>query len=325
MPWNDRIGRRFKLRDLHILLAVVQQGSMGKAAAHLSMSQPVVSKAVADMEHALGVRLLDRNRRGVELTSYGRAVIKRGAAVFDELRECVKEIEFLADPTVGDLTVGGDSPAVAGVLPAVIGRLRRRHPRIGFQVVEVAGIPQQYRALRERAVDLIVGRLPQPIEEDFAAEVLFQERTCVVAGSHNKWGRRRKIELTELVDEPWSVPPPESTVGILVAEAFRRSGVGFPRTGLVTGSVHLHSALVANGPFLAIIPASMLQFRQKGLPLKVLPVALPMPPSPAGITTLKGRTLGPVAQLFIETMRELVKPLAREMGRAPSQRRAQAR
>ena len=82
MPWSDRIGRRFKLRDLHILLAVVQSGSMGKAAGQLAMSQPVVSKAVSDMEHALGVRLLDRSRRGVELTTYGRAVIKRGAAVF---------------------------------------------------------------------------------------------------------------------------------------------------------------------------------------------------------------------------------------------------
>ena len=64
MPWSDRIGRRFKLRDLHILLAVVQSGSMGKAAAQLAMSQPVISKAVSDIEHALGVRLLDRSRRG---------------------------------------------------------------------------------------------------------------------------------------------------------------------------------------------------------------------------------------------------------------------
>ena len=105
MPWSDRIGRRFKLRDLHILLAVVQSGSMGKAAGQLAMSQPVVSKAVSDMEHALGVRLLDRSRRGVELTTYGRAVIKRGAAVFDELRECVKEIEFLTDPTAGEIEI----------------------------------------------------------------------------------------------------------------------------------------------------------------------------------------------------------------------------
>ena len=117
MPWSDRIGRRFKLRDLHILLAVVQSGSMGKAAGQLAMSQPVVSKAVSDMEHALGVRLLDRSRRGVELTTYGRAVIKRGAAVFDELRECVKEIEFLTDPTAGEINIGGNESFIAGPPP----------------------------------------------------------------------------------------------------------------------------------------------------------------------------------------------------------------
>jgi DNA-binding transcriptional LysR family regulator len=69
MPWSDRIGRRFKLRDLHILLTVAQAGSMGKAAERLAMSQPVVSKAIADMEHALCVRLLERSRRGIELTA----------------------------------------------------------------------------------------------------------------------------------------------------------------------------------------------------------------------------------------------------------------
>jgi DNA-binding transcriptional LysR family regulator len=309
MPWNDRIGRRLKLRDLDILLTVAQAGSMGKAAGRLAMSQPVVSKAIADMEHALGVRLLDRSRRGVELTAYGQAVIRRGAAVFDELRECVREIEFLADPSVGTVTVGGDSPRVAGLLPAVIGRLRRRYPRIDVHVVEVAGIPQQHRALRERTVDLIVGRLAPPLDDDLSAEVLFQERTYVVAGPRSRWARRRKIDLAELVEGPWSVPPHDSAVGVLVAEAFRGAGVPYPPAGLVTGSVHLHSALMADGPFLSFIPDSMLRFGLKGLSVKVLPVELPTPPSPAGIMTLKNRTLGPVTRLFIDSVREIVKPL----------------
>jgi DNA-binding transcriptional LysR family regulator len=264
------------------------------------------------MEHALGVRLLDRSRRGVELTAYGQAVIRRGAAVFDELRECVREIEFLADPAVGTVAVGGDSPTVAGLLPAVIGRLRRRYPRIDVHVIEVAGIPQQYRALRERTVDLIVGRIAQPVEDDFSAEVLFEERTYVVAGPRSRWARRRKIELAELVEGPWSVPPHDTAVGMLVAEAFRRRGVPYPPSGLVTGSVHLHGALMADGPFLAIIPGSMLRFGLKGLSVKVLPVDLPTPPSPAGIMTLKGRTLGPVARLFADGVRDMVKPLAKE-------------
>jgi DNA-binding transcriptional LysR family regulator len=71
--WADRIGRRLKLRDLHILVAVVQWGSMAKAAHHLAISQPVVSASIGGLEQTLGVRLLDRSRRGVEPTMYGRA------------------------------------------------------------------------------------------------------------------------------------------------------------------------------------------------------------------------------------------------------------
>src|SRR5947207_12772400 len=105
MQWNNRVGRRLKLRDLHILLAVVQCGNMSKAARQLSVSNPVVTKAVADLEHTLGVRLLDRSPQGVELTVYGRALLDRSVIVFDELRQAVKHIEFLANPTAGAIRI----------------------------------------------------------------------------------------------------------------------------------------------------------------------------------------------------------------------------
>jgi len=87
MSWNARFGRRLKLHDLNVLLAVVHAGSMAKAASELAISQPAVSKAIADMEHVLGVRLLDRSPQGVEATRYGRALIKRGTAIFDRSEE----------------------------------------------------------------------------------------------------------------------------------------------------------------------------------------------------------------------------------------------
>src|SRR5712692_7660972 len=110
MEWSARIGRRIKLRDLHILLAVAECRSMAKAAEHLAISQPVVSKVIADLEHALGVRLLDRDRHGAEPTIYGAALLKRGTAAFDELKQGVKDIEFLADPTAGELRIGSTAP-----------------------------------------------------------------------------------------------------------------------------------------------------------------------------------------------------------------------
>ena len=124
MRWNDRIGRRIKLSDLHILLAVAQSGSMAKAASALAVSHPVVSRSISDLEHTLGVRLLERNPHGVELTEYGRAMLSRSHAAFDELRQGVKDIEFLSDPTLGEVRIGTTPPLAASFVSAVIDRLR---------------------------------------------------------------------------------------------------------------------------------------------------------------------------------------------------------
>src|SRR5712671_1748431 len=113
MQLGDRIGSRMKLQDLHVLMTVVQAGSMGKAAQRLNTTQPNVSRSIAELEHAFGVRLLDRHRQGVEPTEYGRALLDCGAAVFDDLRQGVKSIEFLADPTAGEVRIGSIPPLAA--------------------------------------------------------------------------------------------------------------------------------------------------------------------------------------------------------------------
>src|SRR5262245_55980845 len=101
MQLSDRIGRRMKLHDLHVLMALAQAGSMNQAAALLNPGQSAISRSIADLEHAVGVRLVDRTHRRVEPTAYGRALLNGGVAAFDDLRQAVRNIEFLADPTAG--------------------------------------------------------------------------------------------------------------------------------------------------------------------------------------------------------------------------------
>src|SRR5262249_57002598 len=114
-----RLGYRLKLRDLQMLLATAHNGSMGKAAAALGVSQPAVSKAISDLEYALGVRLVDRNRRGVERTVYARALLDRSVVVFDELKQAVEQIRCLADPTSGELRIASTIAIASGFIPAV--------------------------------------------------------------------------------------------------------------------------------------------------------------------------------------------------------------
>src|SRR5262249_47973472 len=130
----ERIERRLKLHDMRVLIAVVDAGSMHKAAKRLRTSQPAISRAIADLEHSLGVRLLDRSPRGIEPTQYGRVLIKRGVAAFDEVRQGVKDIKFLADPSTGELRIGCTDTMAAGPVLAVIEELTRRHPRLVFRV-----------------------------------------------------------------------------------------------------------------------------------------------------------------------------------------------
>jgi DNA-binding transcriptional LysR family regulator len=311
MQLNERIGRRLKLRDLNIFLVVVKEGSMSKAAAELAISQPSVSKSIADMEYTLGAPLLDRTPHGVEPTPYGQALIKRGIAVFDELRQSVNDIESLLDPTVGEVRIGSTSPMSGGIVAAVIERLSGRYPRLSFHVVQGDIITLQ-RDLHARKIELAVGRASAPIsDESMDTEILFADRLLVVAGPRSKWGRRQQVKLAELINEPWVLPHADDIAATLIADAFRGGGVDAPRATVSTDSARLNTYLLASGRFLTVFPESMILLSAKRVPFKVLAIDLPHPASPVVIITMKNRTLSPLAQLFIEHARDVAKPLAK--------------
>jgi DNA-binding transcriptional LysR family regulator len=312
MDWNEqRLGRDLKLRDLSVLLTVARCGSMGKAAAELAVSQPAVSKAIAEMEFTLGVRLLDRSPQGVEPTIYARALLDRGLIAFDELRQAVKHIEYLADPTAGELRIGCAVAIGTGFAAVLVEELSRRYPGIVFDLL-AAESALTYRALEERKVDLVIARIFHPIaEEHMHAEVLYDEQDVIAAGAQNPWVRRRKIMLTDLMNEAWTLPPPDSLNGQLIVEAFRARGLDLPRATLITTSVPVRNALLASGRFLSIVPGSVFRFPASNPGLKRLPIDLPTTRTPVAVITLKNRTLSPVAQVFIDCARKLVKPLTK--------------
>jgi DNA-binding transcriptional LysR family regulator len=313
MQLVDRIGSRLKLRELHILLAVAERGSMAKAAHDLAVSQPVVSKTIADLEATLGVRLLDRSRQGIVPTPYGRALLRRSFAAFDELREGVKEIEFLTKPTTGDVRVGALVGAVAGLLPVVINQVRDRYPRFTVRVTQLLTSPAVYETLRERTVDFIIGRiLSRTHEKDLNVQVLFHEPLFIVTGAQSPWASRRKIGIGDLLDEPWILPEPHTEVGSHVAAVFQRSKVEVPRAAVVSNALEMYWALLATGKFLTVLPPSVLHFSVQRPPIKVLPVKLPVQFRPYGVVTLKNRTLSPAAQIVIDCAREVAKPLGRQ-------------
>jgi DNA-binding transcriptional LysR family regulator len=308
---SDRIGLRVKLHDLHVLMAVVQAGNMSKAAALLNTTQPAISRSIAELERTLGVRLLDRNSQGVELTEYGRVLLDGGIAAFDDLSQAVKNIKFLVDPAAGEVRIGCTHLLAASFVSAVIHRLSRLCPGIVFHLV-TAYVDTLHRELNERNVDLLIAARWGPlIDERLEFEFLFDDQYVVVAGAQSRWARRRKIELAELMNEPWVLPPPVSQIGSLALEAFRASGLDYPRATVVTESPQARFDLPATGSFLTMLSGSVLSFPTRRAELKALWVQLPMAPLPFGMVTLKNRTPGSVARLFIKHAHEVAKLLAK--------------
>jgi DNA-binding transcriptional LysR family regulator len=306
MEWNDQAVRRLSMRELRVILAVVHSGSMAKAAKTLGTSQPAISKAIADMEYTLGVRLLDRSPQGVETTQYGDALVKCGIAVFNELKQGIDEISFLADPTVGQLRIGCPDGVATGLVQVAVERLLQKHPRITFHI-ETEVLTRQ---LRERSVDLVIHRIPAAVAEDFDAEILYEDPMVIVAGADNPWTRRRKIVLADLLNERWVMHKSDSALWSSLIEAFHTNGLKPPWATVTVTSLHVRMSFLTTGRYLSVRPRSTLRFQGKQPLIKALSVELPAARHPIAIVTLKNRTLSPVARLFIDYIREVAKPLA---------------
>ena len=309
--WDRQIGRRLKLRDLHVFATVVQSGSMAKAAAQLGVAQPTVSETIADLEDTYGVRLLDRSPRGVQPTMYGAALYRRCVAAFDELKQSGRDMEFLANPKVGELWIGCQESLLAAVLPPIIRRFSEDYPQVTLHVDDVPSPVVQLAELRNCKYDFVLARIRRPlVDGDVNVETLFNDQVVIAADARSRWLRRRKIDLAELVDEPWMLTPPDGWVYSRLAEAFAARGLDMPKANVLTVSVPLRNHLLADSHHLSAFANSVLRLNAERYGLKALPVDLPQRPWPAVVVTLRNRTLSPLVERFIECARDVVKSIA---------------
>lgn len=301
------LSRRLRFRDLQVFLTVAQQGSMGKAATQLGMTQPSVSELISGLEAAIGARLLDRSPRGVEPTLYGQALLKRAVASFDELRQGLRDLEYLANPAVGEIRIGCPDSIATTILPNMITSFCREYPGISLRFDQVPSPTLEVPALHARKLDLVISWLSVPVDqfgEGLNVEILFDDEVVVAAGRNSKWARRRKLTLADLADAPWAGPPPETMARIVLHNAFRRAGLPDPAFQMTTFSVPLRHHLMTAAGFLTAMPKSLLS---RSPDLKQLPIDLPRHYYPVGVVTVKNRTLSPVVEGFLERLRRFMK------------------
>jgi DNA-binding transcriptional LysR family regulator len=302
-----RLVRRLKLRDLHTFLTVASRGSMAKASRDLALTQPAVSKAIAEMEATVRVRLFDRTPAGVVLTRYGEVLLRHSRVLFDEVDQTQQELEFLADPASGRLRIGTTDIALYALVPEVLDHLTMKYPRMQFDVMQAAR-GDLLRALRERTIDLYLGRIDPTTEADLDKNILFPDPIMVVAGRHHPLARRRSLALADLVDQRWVMPDhSRAIVWPLFADAFARRRLSLPKAVVTCASLPLQVSMVATGRFLTFLPSSIVRSARNRLPIKPLSIDLDIDSPPMGIATLKHRSPNPVTKLFVEAVRAATK------------------
>src|SRR3569833_1457022 len=276
---------------------------MAKAAAHLSTTQSVVSDAIAGLESALGVRLLDRSAKGVEPTVYARTLLKRTDVVFDELRAGVKDIEALAQSTAGEVRIACPEFLAGGLIPDAIDGFARLYPEIVCRVAETDATTLEFRQLQERSVDLMVARIPASFSDVVLfVEILFDDPHVIVAGAKSPWVNRRNVMLADLAGEPWIIPA-SLIVRDILTEAFEAERLKVPDGRIVSSFVLMRNHLLATGRFLTVLPVSVLQYNAKQWGLRALPIKLGGRPRPIAIVMLKNRSVSPAVRLFVEHLR----------------------
>jgi DNA-binding transcriptional LysR family regulator len=216
----------------------------------------------------------------------------------------------------------------AGLVPAVVERFMRDYPRMVLRVTQAQTVTLEFSELRERKVDLMLGRIARPFNEDgLAAEILYEEPLRVVAGVQSRWARRRKLTLAELADARWILTPPTEVLSSPVAATFRAQGLEPPRANVLSFSFHLRNHLLTHTDFVSLIPASMLRlFNERQTVLKALPVDAVFAPLPVAIITRKNQTLSPEARLFLDCARTMAGTIikAPEFKQAGARRRTRS-
>lgn len=303
-----RAGSRIKLRDLRVLIAIADSGSMAKAAAKLGISHPAISKTISDIEATLGVRLLDRGSQGTELTAHGEVLRRCGINIFDEMQQGLRSLDHLSDPNSGEVRLGCTDIILNSLVPPIVRSFAREYPGVQLDVKLANPGEHQVQQLRERQIDLLITRATAP-QDDFNYEALFEEPFVFVVGNKSSFGRNRRTTLKDIIDCKWVLPPYDSAPGALVAAVFEANRLSPPRPAVKTIAIQLTVSLIASGEFVGILPRSVAELSAHQAALGILPTKSSGPRISAEIVCLKNRTLSPAVSAFMDCARRVTKSL----------------
>lgn len=281
--------------------------NVGKVAASLNVTQPAVSKSLAELERGLGLSLFERSARGVNPTAYGQCMIRHARSVLAELAQARDELRDLMQGASGKAAVGALPAAAPALLPRGVALFKQRAPGTTIFIRE-GTMDTLLPELRAGKLDLIVGTLPHNgAGRDLEEKILFEERTTVVAGRAHALARRRKLEWADLGNHPWVLPPAGSLLRDPLEDAFERNGVPIPNNSIESLSVHVIVMTLQISNALACLSREVARhYEEQGL-IAILPLELPTLVRPVGMTWSRARPPSPSTALLMQCQEETVR------------------
>lgn len=302
-PSTKRLLRQLKLQELRAVAEIARCGSVLAAAEAIGSTQPAMTRTLAAVEAKLDTKLFDRGPRGMRITVFGEALLRRIAAVFSEIQGATEDIAALRGLSAGTLSIGVMPLAATALVPEALQRTLAGRPRVRASVVE--GNPEFLLAeLRMRRIEIIIGRLAAAGAEDgLHTEVLYEEHLCIAAREQHPLHARQRLTLRDLLNEPWILPPRDTAFFSQVAMLFHRAGLTIPPHQVSTLSSPVQIGMALRSDFISAFPISPFALGAMPPTIRPLPVGLPVTRGPVGLIRLAGNTETPAQAEFLSAIR----------------------
>ncbi|HCF8267221.1 TPA: LysR family transcriptional regulator [Klebsiella pneumoniae] len=303
MEKNGLFSQRIRLRHLHTFVTVAQQGTLGRAAETLNLSQPALSKTLNELEQLTGTRLFERGRLGAQLTLVGEQFLTHAVKVLDALNSAGQALNRKEGLNNDIVRIGALPTAALGILPTVIGQFHKQQKDITLQVATMNNT-MLLAGLKSGEIDIGIGRMSDPeLMSGLHYELLFLESLkLVVRPGHPLL--QETVTLSRVMEWPVVVSP-KGTVPRQNAEALLQSqGCKMPAGCIETLSASLSRQLTVDFDYVWFVPSGAVKDDLRRGVLTALPIATQGAGEPIGILTRVDATLTPGTQTLLSAIRK---------------------
>ena len=303
IPANLFRQLRIKSRQIMLLTALAEHGSLRRAAVAIHTTQPAATALLQQLEQGLGVELFERHAKGMRPTPYGEVMIRYAHGVLHDFEHASEEMNALSSGASGLVYIGSVMGAVPVILTQALSRFKASNPcvRISLQVdTSDLLLPGLVRG----DVDVVLGRLPDQFDDNnLDIELLEGEPMCIVARPGHGLFRIPKPTLRDLVAQTWILHPSGSPMRRRVESALQEANLTTSLDIMETASILATTTLINASEMISVVPLDVAQhYAQVGL-LAILPIDLPLPMAKLGIITRQGKVVSPAVTEFLHYLR----------------------